>query len=45
MDIQIGPHTLERAKERGANKNEIFEVIKSGNPILAIRSLRQISDF
>jgi len=30
MKIQIAPHTLERAKERGANENEIKEVIDTG---------------
>lgn len=30
MNIIIDPHTLERAKERGANKNEIEDVIRNG---------------
>ena len=33
MDIQIDPHTLERAVERGTNEEEIREVITSGVPI------------
>lgn len=31
MKIQIEPHTLERAEERGANKSEIIDVILNGN--------------
>lgn len=30
MKIIIETHTLARAKERGANKNEILDVIKTG---------------
>jgi len=30
MKIQIDPHTLERAEERGTNKNEIQDVIETG---------------
>ena len=30
MKIQIDPHTLERAEERGTNEEEIEEVIRSG---------------
>ena len=30
MKIQIEPHTLERALERGANEKEIEEVIETG---------------
>lgn len=30
MDIQIDPHTLERAEERGTDEEEIKTVIKSG---------------
>lgn len=30
MKIQIEPHTLERAEERGANKSEIIDVITNG---------------
>ncbi|MCJ7812574.1 hypothetical protein MUP95_04545 [bacterium] len=28
--IRIGPHTLTQAEERGANENEIIDVIKNG---------------
>lgn len=38
MKIQIEPHTLERAKERGATKEEIIETITNG---LSYRSLRR----
>ncbi len=30
MQIQIDPHTLERAEERGTNKAEILDVIRTG---------------
>jgi len=30
MEIQIDPHTLERAEERGTNEEEIKDVIKTG---------------
>lgn len=30
MDIQIDSHTLERARERGTNDEEIKDVIKTG---------------
>ncbi len=30
MDIQIDPHTLERAEERGTNEEEIKDVINTG---------------
>lgn len=30
MDIQIDPHTLERAEERGTNEEEIVDVINTG---------------
>jgi hypothetical protein len=30
MSIQIDPHTLERAEERGTNKAEIEDVINTG---------------
>jgi len=30
MDIQIDPHTLERAEERGTNEAEIRDVITNG---------------
>ena len=33
MKIQIDPHTLERAEERGANEEEIKDVINTGVPI------------
>lgn len=35
MDIQIDPHTLERAGERGTNEHEIKEVIQTGSSIPA----------
>lgn len=35
MKIQIDPHTLERAEERGATKEEIVDVILNGIPIQA----------
>jgi hypothetical protein len=35
MDIRIDSHTLERAAERGANSEEIIDVIISGHPIPA----------
>ena len=35
MEIQIDPHTLERAKERGTNEEEIKDVINTGFPIRA----------
>jgi hypothetical protein len=33
MEIQIDPHTLERAEERGSNEDEIRDVINTGIPI------------
>ena len=30
MEIRIDPHTLERAEERGTNKQEIQDVIETG---------------
>ncbi len=33
MRIQIDPHTLERAAERGTNEEEIKEVIQTGLPL------------
>lgn len=35
MGIQIDPHTLQRAEERGTNENEIIDVINSGFTIPA----------
>jgi len=35
MVIQIDPHTLERAEERGTNDTEIKDVINLGLPIPA----------
>ena len=35
MRIQIDPHTLERAEERGTNQAEIEDVITTGFPISA----------
>ena len=37
MDIQIAPHTLERAEERGTTEQEIKEVIDAGFPVSAKR--------
>jgi len=30
MEIQIDPHTLQRAEERGTNEGEIIDVIETG---------------
>ena len=30
MEIQIDPHTLGRARERGTNEEEIIDVIETG---------------
>ena len=35
MKIQIDPHTLERAEERGTNEEEIKDVIETGTDIPA----------
>ncbi|MDI6792295.1 MAG: DUF4258 domain-containing protein [bacterium] len=35
MEIQIDPHTLERAEERGTNEEEIKDVIETGFPTFA----------
>jgi hypothetical protein len=35
MDIQIDPHTLKRAEERGTNADEITDVIITGTSIPA----------
>ncbi|MFQ5772149.1 MAG: DUF4258 domain-containing protein [bacterium] len=35
MEIQIDPHTLERAEERGTNEDEIKDVINAGFTIPA----------
>ena len=35
MELQIDPHTLERAEERGASEKEIKDVIETGFPISA----------
>jgi len=35
MKVQIDPHTLERAEERGTNEDEIKDVIKTGFTISA----------
>ena len=35
MEIQIDPHTLERAEERGASEEEIRDVINNGIAIPA----------
>ena len=53
MEIQIDPHTLERASERGSNAKEIEEVLLTGitgvakgsrkmkSKIFSYRSMRQ----
>ncbi len=33
MEIQIDPHTLERAQERGADEEQIKDVLIQGFPI------------
>jgi hypothetical protein len=35
MEIQIDPHTLERAEQRGASEEEIRDVVKTGVAIAA----------
>jgi len=35
MEIQIDPHTVERASERGANEEQIRDVIETGFAIPA----------
>jgi hypothetical protein len=35
MKIQVDPHTLERAEERGTNEDEIRDVINTGFEISA----------
>ena len=35
MRLQIDPHTLERAEERGTNEEEIRDVINTGLPVPA----------
>lgn len=35
MRIRIEPHTLERAKERGASETEILDTLENGLNILA----------
>ena len=35
MEIQIDPHSLERAEERGTNVDEIIDVIQTGFAIPA----------
>ncbi len=35
MKIQIEPHTIERAEERGTNADEISEVLESGDEMPA----------
>ena len=35
MEIQIDPHALERAEERGTNEEEIKDAINTGFPIPA----------
>ena len=43
MLIQINPHTLERAAERGAAENEIEDVIRTGTSVPA-RGNRQAKE-
>lgn len=38
MNIQVDPHTLKRAEERGATQEEITDVIENGIPIPAKRN-------
>ena len=33
MEIQIDPHTIQRAKERGVSESEIAETIQTGTEI------------
>lgn len=33
MEIQIDPHTLERAEEQGTNEAEIQDTVRTGSPI------------
>ncbi|MBI2841881.1 MAG: DUF4258 domain-containing protein [Armatimonadetes bacterium] len=40
MIIQIDPHTLERAEERGTSEREIREVVQAGSDIPAKRGRR-----
>ena len=35
MRIQMEPHTLERALERGANEEEIIETLRKVRPVVA----------
>ena len=35
MTIQIDPHTIERAEERGTTPEEIEDVIRTGFPVAA----------
>ena len=35
MRVQIDPHTLDRAKERGATTQQILDVIETGTPVNA----------
>jgi len=35
LRIQIEPHTLERAGERGANARQIEDVLRTGTPVAA----------
>ncbi len=38
MQIQLDPHTLERATERGASESEIRETLQNGSDIPAKRN-------
>ena len=35
MKVRIDPHTLTRARERGATEDEIRDVVQSGDPVTA----------
>jgi len=35
LKIQIDPHTLERAEERGTTEQEIRDIVETGAPIKA----------
>jgi hypothetical protein len=35
VNIQIDPHTLERAEQRGASEEEIYDVVRNGSIVPA----------
>ncbi|MEP6513980.1 MAG: hypothetical protein ABJA79_08930 [Parafilimonas sp.] len=46
MQIQIKPHTLVRAKERGASEEEIKQTLEDGISILANQTdLQKVKSF